>query len=98
LKYSPAPLELVIWKLKSIDHSSPSNTLLTTKMKMQCHSDSVTMVIIFVPVVMSFLTDVNNSDCVIDDLNEEESKEDEDDDDRWSDEDKDNFDAVNDKG
>ena len=47
---------------------------------------------------MSFLTDVNNSDCVIDDLNEEESKEDEDDDDRWSDEDKDNFDTVNDKG
>ena len=56
------------------------------------------MVNIFVPVVMSFLTDVNNSDCVIDDFNEEESKENEDDDDRWSDEDKDNFDAVNDKG
>ena len=67
-------------------------------MKMQFDSDSVTMVNIIVPVVMSFLTDVNNSNCVIDDLIEEESEEDEDDDDHdsWSDEDEDNFDAVND--
>ena len=33
LKDSPALLELVIWELKSIDQSSPSNTLLTTKIK-----------------------------------------------------------------
>ena len=98
LKDSPALLELVIRELKSIDQSSPSNTFLTTEMKMQCRFDSITMVNIIVPVVMSFLTDVNNSICVIDDLIEEESEEDEDDneDDSWSDEDEDNFDAVND--
>ena len=100
LKDSPALLELVIRELKSIDQSSPSNTLLTTEMKMQCRFDSITMVNIIVLVVMSFLTDVNNSNCVIDDLIEEESEEDEDDDDddddSWSDEDEDNFDAVND--
>ena len=50
LKDLPALLELIIWKSKTIHQSSPSNTLLTTEMKMQFDSDSVTMVNIIVPV------------------------------------------------
>jgi hypothetical protein len=54
---SSALLELLIWKSKIIDGFSLSNTLLTTEMKMQCRTDSIMMVNIIVPNVMSFLAD-----------------------------------------
>ena len=56
LMHSAALLELVFWKSKIIDYFSPSNIpLLTMEMKMQCRHDSIRMVSIIVPNVMSFL-------------------------------------------
>ena len=104
----PALLELVIWKSIITDQSSPSNIPLTTEMKMQCRTDSISMVNIIVPNVMTFLTNGNDQDCMIDDLSEGEVEDEEnDDDDNWGDEDDDNeddddqadeddFDALND--
>jgi hypothetical protein len=63
LMHSAALLELVFWKSKIIDHFSPSNIpLLTMEMKMQCRHDSIRMVSIIVPHVMSFLTDGDDRD------------------------------------
>ncbi len=56
----PALLELVLWRSKIIDQFSPSNISLTTEMKMKCRTDSIGMVRIIVPNVMTFLTDGND--------------------------------------
>ena len=109
LEDSPALLELVLWKSKITKRFSQSNTLPTTEMKMQCRADSIRMVNIVVPNVMTFLTDGDDHDCVIDNLSENEGEENEanDEDNNFSDEDDDNednddpddevdFDAVND--
>ncbi len=53
LEDPPTLLELAIWKSKITEINGP----LTTKMRMQCHTDSVMMVTIIVPDVISFLTD-----------------------------------------
>ena len=53
LNDAPALLELAIWK---------SKITLNTNLKMECRSDSVAMVIIIVPNVLSFLTDDNDGD------------------------------------
>jgi hypothetical protein len=90
LKDSPSLLELVLWKSKIIDQFSPSDTLLTTAMKMQCRTDSIRMVNIIVPNVMTFLTDSDDRDCVIDDLSENEGEDEaNDEDNNLSDEDDD---------
>jgi hypothetical protein len=100
LKDSPALLELVIWKSKIFDQFSPSDTLLTTEIKMHCRTDSISMVNIIVPNVMAFLTDGDDCDCVIDDLSEEsgEDGEEDDDDSNWSDEVDDNEEDDNQEG
>jgi hypothetical protein len=41
-------------------------------MKMQCRNDSVAMVNIIVPNVMSFLTDSDDSNMVVDDYGDED--------------------------
>ncbi len=46
-------LELAIWKSKLSEINAP----LTKEMRMQCRTDSVMMVTIIVPNVLSFLTD-----------------------------------------
>jgi hypothetical protein len=60
LKDTPALLELAIWKLE-ITEPIGSNALLTTEMKMRLRTDSITMVSIIVPNVLSFLTDDDGS-------------------------------------
>ena len=65
LKDTPALLELAIWKSK-ITEQHGCNIHLTTEMKIQCRTDSLTMVNITVPNVMSFLADRNDSNCVVD--------------------------------
>jgi hypothetical protein len=70
----PALLELVIWKSIITDQFSPSNIPLTTEMKMQCRTDSIGMISIIVPNVMTFLTDDIVRECVIDDSREEEGR------------------------
>ncbi len=42
------------------DEFSPSNIPLTNEMKMQCRTDSIGMISIIVPNVMTFLTDGND--------------------------------------
>ena len=60
LKDTPALLELAIWKSK-ITEQVGSYALLTTEMKMRLRTDSITMVSIIVPNVVSFLTDDDGS-------------------------------------
>jgi hypothetical protein len=57
LKDALVLLELAIWRSKITEQSGQKNDHLTTEMKMQCRADSVSMVNIIVPNVMSFLTD-----------------------------------------
>ncbi len=54
-------LELAIWKSKLSETNGPR----TTKMRMQCHTDSSTMVIIIAPYVLSFLTDDDGGNNVV---------------------------------
>ena len=76
-------------------------------MKMQCRTDSNRKVNIIVPNVMSFLTNGDDCDCVINDMSDKEGEDEEDDNDKWGDkadndkdtgdiEDEDNLNAVND--
>jgi hypothetical protein len=81
LKDSLALLELAFWKSKITEQFSQSNILLTTEMKMRCRTESVTMVNIIVPNVVSFLTDFDDSDCVVFDYWIDEDDGDEEDDD-----------------
>jgi hypothetical protein len=69
-------LELAIWKSKNIKINGP----LTTKMRMQCQTDSVMMVTIFVPNVISFLTDDNGGNNVVYDKKYDEDDESDDND------------------
>ena len=57
LKDVPMLLELAIWKSKIIDHYDQNTAILTAEVKMQCRIDSITMVSIVVPNVLSYLTD-----------------------------------------
>ncbi len=57
LKDAPMLLKLAIWKSKLTEQSDRNNGLLTIEMRMQCCTDSVTMVTFVVPNVLSFLTD-----------------------------------------
>jgi hypothetical protein len=85
---APMLLELAIWKLKITKINGP----LTTKMWMQYRTDSVMMVTIIVPSVLSFLTDDNGRNNVVygenyDEGNEGDDDKDEDDDDTKEDND-----------
>ena len=42
-------------------------------MKMQCRTDSITMVNVIVTNVMSFVTDTNDSNCVVDGWGDEDA-------------------------
>ena len=57
LKDTPSMLELAIWKSKIDEQCGRNNDLLTTEMKMQCRTNSITMNQIVVPDVMNSLTD-----------------------------------------
>jgi hypothetical protein len=59
LRDAPMLLELAIWKSKIIQQLfNRDNGILTVNMlKMKCHTNSVAMVTIIVPNVLSFLTD-----------------------------------------
>ena len=82
-------LELALWKMKITEQFDSSNDTLTFDRKMQRHTDSVTMVTIILPNVLSFLTDGddgNNDDNGDNDSNESLSLEDNED---WGDGDND---------
>jgi hypothetical protein len=55
LKDSPALLELAIWKSKIIQRTDGNIDLLDAVMKIECRTDSLSMVAIIVPNVLSFL-------------------------------------------
>jgi hypothetical protein len=59
LRDAPMLLELAIWKSKIIQQLfNRDNGILTVNMlKMKCHTNSVAMVTIIAPNVLSFLTD-----------------------------------------
>jgi hypothetical protein len=61
LKDAPAWLELAIWKLK-IDEQTDG----IINMKMECRIDSLSMVVIIVPYVLSFVTDDSEVGDVVD--------------------------------
>ncbi len=61
-------LELVIWKWK-IDKQTDG----IINMKMECPIDSLSMVVIIVPYVLSFVTDDSNVDDVVDGDNDDNS-------------------------
>jgi hypothetical protein len=70
LKDAPALLELAIWKSKMTEQHGQDDDIVLAKTKKkrrigsvskeQSRTDSVTMVIIIVPIVSSFLTDDND--------------------------------------
>jgi hypothetical protein len=68
LKDSPALLELAIWKSK-IDKLTDG----IIDMKMECRIDSLPMVVIIVPYVLSFVTDDSEVDDVVDGDNDDNS-------------------------
>jgi hypothetical protein len=55
-------LELAIWKSKITEQHSPGSILLTIKTRMQYQIDSVTMVNIIIPNMVSFLSDGGGND------------------------------------
>jgi hypothetical protein len=48
-------LELAIWKSKIIERTDGNIDLLNADMKIECWTDSLTMVVIIIPNVLSFL-------------------------------------------
>jgi hypothetical protein len=66
LKDAPALLELVVWKSKITEQTDGNIGLLTTDMKMECRIDSLSMVEIIVPNVLSFLTDGDGGNNLVD--------------------------------
>jgi hypothetical protein len=66
LKDAPALLELAIWKSKITNQTDGNIDLLITDMKMECCIDSLSMVEIIVPNVLSFLTDGNGGNSLVD--------------------------------
>jgi hypothetical protein len=67
LKDAPVLLELAIWKSK-IDERTDG----IIDMKMECRIDSLSMVIIIVPYVLSFVTDDSEVDNVVDGDNDDD--------------------------
>jgi hypothetical protein len=57
LKDASALLELAIWKSKIIKRTDGNINYLSADMKMKCQTDSLLMVVIIVPNVVSFLTE-----------------------------------------
>jgi hypothetical protein len=55
LKDAPALLKLAIWKSKFIERTDGNIDLLDADMKIECRTDSLTMVVIIVPNVLTFL-------------------------------------------
>jgi hypothetical protein len=55
LEDAPTMLELTIWKSKIAKRCGPNNDLLASEVKVQCRTDSVTMVIIIIHNVLAFL-------------------------------------------
>jgi hypothetical protein len=84
LKDSPAMLELIIWKSKITELFGQSSVPLTTEMKMRCRTDSILMIKIIVPNVMSFVTDCDNSNSVANDWSDKDDEDDYCNDDDWS--------------
>ncbi len=80
LKYAPMLLELILWKSKIIEQLDGNNgTGLAVDMKMQCRTNSLTMVAIIVSNVLSFLTDSDDGNNIVGrDDNVEDSNSDED--------------------
>jgi hypothetical protein len=72
VKDLPMLLELAIWKVKITDQNDCFNTTFTIGTKMRCRTDTITMVTIIVPNVLSFLTDGNDCDDTFD-SNDEDS-------------------------
>ena len=68
LKDAPALLELAIWKSK-IDERTDG----IIDMKMECRIDSLSMVVIIVPYVLSFVTDDSEVDDVVDGDDDDDS-------------------------
>jgi hypothetical protein len=62
---TPMVLELAIWKSKIVDQYDGNLDYLTTKMKVQCRTDSLVMVNIIVQNVLLFLTCVDVKDHVV---------------------------------
>ena len=50
----PTLLELAIWKSKITQQTNGNINLLTDEMKMECRIDSISMVVIIVPNVLTF--------------------------------------------
>ncbi len=55
LKDAPALMELAIWKSKIIERTDGNIDLLDADMKIECRTDSLSMVVIIIPNVLSFL-------------------------------------------
>jgi hypothetical protein len=55
LKDAPSLLELAIWNSKIIERTDGNIDLLDADMKIECRTDSLTMDVIIVPNVLSFL-------------------------------------------
>ncbi len=60
LKDVPMLLELAIWKSRTTHHRDRNTAILAAEVKLQCRADSITMVSIVVPNVLSYLID---DDC-----------------------------------
>jgi hypothetical protein len=90
LKDVPALLELAIWKSKIMEQYDQNNNKLLRNMKKKMRIDSISMVTIIVPHVLSYLTD---SDAVVDSdrHNGDVNKHDDIDDDSYFDRDDDGF-------
>ena len=81
-------LELAIWKSKIVEQTAGVIYLLDDNLKMACHIDSLTMVGIVVPNVLSFL----RGDAKEGDDNDDNDGDDDNDDDNDDDDDDDNND------
>jgi hypothetical protein len=66
LKDAPALLELAIWRSKITKQTDKNNGLLTRDMKMECRIDSLSIVEIIVTNVLSFLTDGDDGNNLVD--------------------------------
>lgn len=102
LKDSPALLELAIWKSKIVEQTDGVIYLLDADLKMVCCIDSLTMVGIFVPNILSFLrgnaNEGNDDDEDDGDDDEDYGDDDNDDDNNDADDDGDDDDSDEDNG
>ena len=90
-------LELAIWKSKIVEQTDGAIYPLDADLKMACHIDSLTMVGIVIPNVLSFLRgDANEGDVDDDDDDDDDGDDDDDDDNDADDDDDDNDDNDND--